>query len=159
MKGVSIFKHMIRRRGGADECAPGQWMLPSSPGDWDWNPHAQDDTQDSSKQRQTFLSCSPCLPPDYRSLSADRNLFRGEGVANVQNPIFALALFCLRRNPYFEAVLRDSQSSRPDADTASPSPTVACAPNVTQRLARLKGINDSSNQSQPDRERADRSLI
>lgn len=106
-----------------------------------------------------FFPAHPASPPDYRSLSADRNLFRGEGIANVQNPIFALALFCLRRNPYFEAVLRDSQSSRPDADTAGPSPTVACAPNVTQRLAKLKGINDSSNQSHPDRERADRSLI
>ena len=53
----------------------------------------------------------PC--PSYRSPSADRNLFRVEGVTTVQNPIFALALFCLRRNPYFRAVLRGSQSARP----------------------------------------------
>lgn len=159
MRGVGIFERVIGSRSRAWEACGWAMKVPDESWGLRVQPTCPKGHSASSKQRQKCLSRSPCLPQSYRSLSADRNHFWGEGVTNVQNPIFALALFCLRRNPYSEAVLRESQSSQQASDTPGPSPTLAWYPNVTQELARLEGINDSSNQSHPDRQCADCSLI
>ena len=108
---------------------------------------------DSSKQRKKCLSCSPCPPPRVIDHYLQTEIFSGEKMSpafRIQYLPWLCSAFAGIRGlqQFWGSHSLPSQILTP----LGPSPVLALYPNVTQRLARFKVINDSSNQRHPDRQ-------